>query len=315
MVIVLAGLVSTPAMASSLPGDVFYPVKRQLETVELNINPSPPGQAGVHLNQASRRVDESDRLLDNGRFEAFLLDDALASLNAAIAIAQANNLYSADAGLQQRTITVFTAFTDNLVRADTGSLIAEADYLRIVAGGQTTAAIVSFLTFNLSAAPITEPIVPTATPQPTDTPPPATATATPTTQPEATEEVTPEASEPVEATAEITAEGTETVGITEDETPAASEEFAVVASSAAVNVRSGPGTQYTPVTQLQPSTVVEVVAFEREWVLIELADGRTGYVFASLLTNASAGGGDFGCSKPGNFCNAPGQGNGSRSEE
>jgi uncharacterized membrane protein YgcG len=106
-VLLIAGLVTIPASANSLPGDALYPVKRQLETLQLAIALSPVARAEIHLTQAQTRLDELEQLMRRGDFEGGLLDDGLNSLNEALTVAGNNNLYAQDAALVGQTDTVF----------------------------------------------------------------------------------------------------------------------------------------------------------------------------------------------------------------
>lgn len=61
---------------------------------------------------------------------------------------------------------------------------------------------------------------------------------------------------------------------------------AVVISTTPLNVRLGPGTQFEPIAQLQPCTVVPLTGFRNmdgTWVQIILSDGRTGWVSAQYI--------------------------------
>ncbi len=114
-----------------------------------------------------------------------------------------------------------------------------------------------------------------------------------------------------------------------------------VNASGLVNVRVGPGLDHDIITRLQPGTPIIVISIDEggEWGQIHLGEDLSGWVAIALIgwgkteaggaspgasvgggSSAASGGdtgtggnpargGDFGCAHPGNYCNAPGQGN------
>jgi len=75
-------------------------------------------------------------------------------------------------------------------------------------------------------------------------------------------------------------------GGTTQNCPTVSGMNAVVISTTPLNVRLGPGTQFEPIAQLQPCTVVPLTGFRNmdgTWVQIILSDGRTGWVSAQYV--------------------------------
>jgi len=63
----LLGTAAVAASASSLPGDILYPVKRAVEKVELSIHRDPSSRARLHLEYAQRRLAELSALLAERR--------------------------------------------------------------------------------------------------------------------------------------------------------------------------------------------------------------------------------------------------------
>lgn len=110
---------------------------------------------------------------------------------------------------------------------------------------------------------------------PTDT---ATATATPS----PTASPTPTATDTATPTSTPTFTPTPTATYTPSPTPLP---VAVVISSQAVNVRSGPGTNFQPISTLRPGTEILVLGPNEDgtWLNILLGDGSIGWVSASLL--------------------------------
>ncbi len=73
----------TPAVAASVPGEPFYPVKQFYERVELALAASPSAQVAVSLRHAGRRTQEALVLLERDHFDVGLIDAALADVDAA----------------------------------------------------------------------------------------------------------------------------------------------------------------------------------------------------------------------------------------
>jgi len=63
----LLGTAAVAASASSLPGDLLYPVKRAVEKIELTIHRDPASRARLHLEFAQRRLAELSALLAERR--------------------------------------------------------------------------------------------------------------------------------------------------------------------------------------------------------------------------------------------------------
>jgi hypothetical protein len=113
-----------------------------------------------------------------------------------------------------------------------------------------------------SGVPAAVAIAPTATPLPTDTPPLPTETPTP--EPTAAPTDTPEPT------------------ATPSETPVAQPQ---VSAASPINVRSGPGTAYPVVSQLQPSQPVDILGrnADKTWWQVLLGNGSEGWVAASVV--------------------------------
>jgi hypothetical protein len=62
-----AGAAAASAAASALPGDALYPVKQATEAVALKLATTDSAREGVLLHQADTRLDETARLLEQGR--------------------------------------------------------------------------------------------------------------------------------------------------------------------------------------------------------------------------------------------------------
>jgi hypothetical protein len=131
---------------------------------------------------------------------------------------------------------------------------------------------------------------PTATPALTETEAGAVVTQEATSVPEVaspTPTLTPTEAPTDTPTATATPTATRTPTPTDTFTPTPTPlPIAVVSAQQAVNVRSGPGTNFQPVGTLQPGTRVLVLGASEdgEWLNIVLEDGSNGWVSASLLS-------------------------------
>ncbi len=63
----IAGAAAASASASALPGDALYPVKQITEAAALQLAPNDSARQDVLLHQADTRLDETARLLQQGR--------------------------------------------------------------------------------------------------------------------------------------------------------------------------------------------------------------------------------------------------------
>jgi hypothetical protein len=315
MVLFFAGFI--PAMASSVPGDFWYPAKTGLESVELALATSDEAQASVYLTHAERRTEEAHILLTRGTFDDTLITRAINALLDSATVAGGDGLDNL-AVLQTRTSVVNAALEAVLLRAETRQLASPATiallHNRLDNARENGDLLLPETPVTVEVTPeVVETDTPAANITPTNTPSATSAsTPVPTTIPTAMPAL-------VEVTAEITAEVTESVEATPDIT-------AVIQAAGAVNVRRGPGLQYAVIATLPPSARVPLLGWSEDgaWLNILLDDGRSGWI-ASTLTNlrdlapansaqpsgggqgGNGTGGDFGCEHPGNYCNAPGQ--------
>jgi hypothetical protein len=62
LVILLFIVTTTAASAQSLPGDVLYPVKRQVESARILLAPTPEAKLELELNFAEKRLEELEKL-------------------------------------------------------------------------------------------------------------------------------------------------------------------------------------------------------------------------------------------------------------
>jgi hypothetical protein len=123
----------TPALASSVPGDVLYPFKLALEQVELALAPSSESRASVHLTHADRRVQEALALVGRDEFNTSLIDAAVGEMMVAAQTARQSDV--AIAQLQERTVQVNAALDRVFQEAerrqlDGGALAAAAANLK-----------------------------------------------------------------------------------------------------------------------------------------------------------------------------------------
>lgn len=302
---------AAPAVAGSVPGELWYPVKRGLENVERLIASSPDSQAVVYLNQAERRLGEAQVLLERGQFNTQLIEDAQADTDASVQILA-----------QMAAPTTSTAL---LSRAAHISSSVSALVQMAVAGGVVTQDEVSRLLPTPTSLPTN---IPTVTNVPT-TVPTATLTAQP--SPTSTLTLTPSATPSLTPTLTATASPTPTPTFAPTQAPATdvsiptTPETGIIISNGSVNVRQGPGTEFVIIAVLQPGTPVTIIGQDStgDWEHVRIPDGRAGWIATSLVSadpiivpppGATAQPGDDSsnkdkqdCAHPGSYCNAPGQ--------
>ncbi len=83
-----AGAAAASASASALPGDALYPVKQATEAVAVQLATTDSARQDILLHQADTRLDETERLLEQGRdgdaaLAAARYDETVARLNVA----------------------------------------------------------------------------------------------------------------------------------------------------------------------------------------------------------------------------------------
>lgn len=316
VLVVMLALTSIPAAASSLPGDLLYPVKLGWEQAELALARTDTGQVRILLTHANRRLDEQRQLFNRVEIQSQLFEQALEKMNRAVEL-MVRAQPAAAASLQLEIANTYHFYQNVLGAAQNRELLPETTYEDFAAMGE---AIASRAGVQIVEDSNTQPdMVPTALPTP-DT---LTVEATPEViladvTPEVTETSTEAATEPApEATEEPVLE------LVHVSTPQAGEPAFIYARNR-VNVRSGPGIEFAVIAGLSPDAQITVIGADpsSEWMQILLDDGRSGWIAAYLLTlepsseqitNGNSGtpgnnaGGDFGCDRPGNACNAPGQ--------
>jgi hypothetical protein len=86
--LVLAGIGAVAASATSLPGELLYPVKRLSEQVSLTLAPS-SDQAALHVDLAQHRLDEFDALAERGEVQPELMTEASQEITVAVQAAEA----------------------------------------------------------------------------------------------------------------------------------------------------------------------------------------------------------------------------------
>lgn len=294
-VLVMLGLSATlPTAASSLPGDLLYPVKRGFESVERLLAVSPDARASMYLTQAERRIQEAQGLLGRSQFDAQLIQEVQDD------ISQANQSYADLSPDVQARIEVRAA---QLTLSAT-TLVQAAAAAGVVTPGEID---------KLLPAPTEPPaltVQPLATSQPTATPPPPSS---PTITPAPTQTGVPAQTTVPTVTLPPASPTTDTI-------IQPTVEAGVITVDSAVNVRKGPGTEFEIIAVVQPGTPVLMLGKSQagDWRHIRLPDGRAGWISAALVgsspppspgTSRQAGGSQNNqeCEHPGNYCNAPGQ--------
>jgi uncharacterized membrane protein YgcG len=251
LVLLFVGLATPPALASSLPGDALYPVKRGLETVELAFAGDYLGQVSTHLNLSERRLDESEKLLAKERFDSTVMDDALGSLEAAIRIANDHNLFTEHPELESRASATFSKFEQTLVDAEAADLVESSEVARLE---ESQNVVMGFLPSEMADPSSSSEVVTTSTQAP------EAAT-------EDVERATEDSSDVAAAAETVVVEG----------------ETLYVNADGNVNVREGAGTAYPVIARLTPNSPVTSLASSGDWTQVRLADGREGWVANFLL--------------------------------
>jgi hypothetical protein len=335
---VIFSAAAMPTVANSVPGELLYPIKRNLENIEVLIASS-SARAEVHLTQAERRISEVQVLLQRKIFDADLMIDAHTSLT----------------NYEQSTRELGMIFPGDEARAagvteSIALLLQEAEQLQLVSGDEVVALIPTVIAIPTTPSAAVAPIFPpTSTPTPTQTATPTpsvtlsptqepSATATvavveqtelPVLQPSLTDEPTLVPTNTMTYTPE--ASSTPTASNTPLPTPSATQQQPIVTMYALenTNVRSRPARNQPIIAVLRQGEAVQVTGEDDtgKWWHLRLADGRSGWAAKFLLSldkpvldptggdgsNGGDGdgsnGGDFGCEHSGNYCYAPGQDN------
>ena len=305
-----------PAVASSVPGELWYPVKRNLETVEIVIAPSSAARAEVHLTQAERRINEVQVLLQRRLFDADLMIDAHNSLSYYEQSTQALGTISNRDEARAAGVTESIAL-----------LLQEAEQMHLVSGDEVVALIPTVIAIPTTPSDIGVPTIvptPSATLFPTEEPPVTTPAAAveqaqlPDVQPPLTDEPTLVATMTATYTPEVS-------GILLSAAMATTQQPIVTMYALEnTNVRSQPARNQPIITVLQQGEAVAVIGEDAtgKWWHVQLGDSRSGWVAQFLLSldkpalqptgsdgsnSGNDNGDNFGCEHPGDYCNAPGQ--------
>jgi len=112
--LVLAGIGAVTASATSLPGDLLYPIKRLSEQVSISLASS-ADQAAIHVDLAQRRLDEFNILSDRGDVRPELMTDASQEITTAM---QASELLTSEQ--QQDVLAAVVRVTEAQLSAIAG---------------------------------------------------------------------------------------------------------------------------------------------------------------------------------------------------
>lgn len=198
MICSLAGLGMATASASSLPGDVLYPIKRMSEQVTIALAAA-ANRPELHVQFAQRRLDEFEALSVRGDFSQGLVTEAANEIaNALSEVGQSSEsgqqttlqsiVHMADA--RQQALSTIAASAPVAERANLQSA------LDVLAARGHQAADLLMMDFPSANGPEVTAVA-TAAPSATTTPSPqATPTATPTPEPSPTMIATPGSHEP-----------------------------------------------------------------------------------------------------------------------
>jgi hypothetical protein len=338
--IVFMGNTAVPAMADSLPGDILYPAKLMIESIELSLATSDTIRAEVFIRQAERRLDEANKILESNIVNQQLIVKAIDNLESA------NQLESANPMIQAQIASTLNR-TDNLIDriAQIEPEVANTLYPQLLTISPTAEPALIAEESQPVGKPTTTATV-TLTPTLTFTPTytstsMSTATFTPTSVPTATFTKQPTSTSTPKPSPTYIDEPTLTL--------AYESYIGVVSATTNVNIRTLPTTDSEIIQQVTPGTIVTIVSesIDGLWLRIDMKDKQQGWIANSLIiegtiplftlssttateltltlssdvnlsdnpadTSTSNQGNDdnnkFGCDGQGNSCNVGGQGN------
>ena len=284
-----------PVLANSLPGDVLYPVKRNLEVFALNFITNDTARVNTYMNYASNRLSEAQQILQEGRFQQDLVSDALNDLKRGVTLAKQTDILNTDPMLSVRIdqinreldltlnmIATRQVIPDSTLRQLTDTVqSARAEMAlepepQILEGAEATASPAA----QTDAPIISNTEAATAEPTQEQAGEPVTVTATATdiaTDPAAT------ASQPAES--ETTSQPAEDLLSSPQSSTGQVIFTQFINANQRVNVRSGPGTAFAVVTQLEPGTSVVIIGISENgnWTEIEYSAEGRGWIAEYLL--------------------------------
>lgn len=255
-----------------LPGRDSTATAQQSSPVATEVKTEPPTPTFGRISLSADAIPAEQPLsvawqwqepIDGAQFAVYLENARGSTLVETITDPIGDGQYSLDAPL----LGIESGDYELIVRLEavpSGEVLAEseAEAIRIMAAATVTVTATMPVTPTASLAPVV--VLPTAVDTPT-----ATATSTP-------------MATPTEAT---TPESTPTPEPTEPRLPA------VRVTAASANIRWGPSVAFSILGGLRRGTEVQVLATDEfgYWYLIELADGRTGWIAASVSEPAFEG--------------------------
>lgn len=282
--IFLMNNVAVPAMAASLPGDILYPAKLAIESVELGLATSNTSRAEVYILHAERRLDEANKLLDSNTVNEQLITQAFDNID------RVNQLQLTSPIVQAQIASTWDEMDDLIERiTEIEPTVANtlSQQLLTISPTKNSTLVVE------ESIPITEPtatFTPTATHTQTHTPIP---TATFTEQPTATFTEQPTATHTLTPTDEPTVTLTPEPSPTSTEEPTPTETYesyvGVVSATTYVNIRTLPTTDSEIIRQVIPSTIVNVIgeSLDGQWLKIIINDTHQGWIASSLIVEGT----------------------------
>lgn len=258
--IILMSSVTYPAVAYSLPGDVFYPLKIGIERIEIELATTDSALAFAHVLHAERRLDEAQKLLDANTVNSSVIRAAIDDLKTA------QNLVTDDPSVSAQ-IMVLLNTTNTVIEKVANHDESEATTLKNIL--VDTAFVIEDDHKDLNSIEINHTPTQTATVIPSVTP---TLTVTPSPNPTATATLT----------VIMAVESTEATGFT---TSSYEPYIAVVSATANVNIRDLPTEEGNIVDQAVPGTIVSVVgeSIDGQWVQIAVDNVELGWVASFLV--------------------------------
>lgn len=124
--LLLAGAGTVTASASSVPGELLYPIKRLSEQVSISLASS-ADQAAIHVDLAQRRLDEFNILSDRGDVRPELMTDASQEIAAAM---QASELLTSEQ--QQAVLAAVVRVTEAQLSAIAGKSASASQTVKLL---------------------------------------------------------------------------------------------------------------------------------------------------------------------------------------
>lgn len=169
IVVIGIGFIARPVAASSIPGDLLYPIKLQYEQIELAFTRTPTNQSLLHLHHTQLRLDELAQLPATSSLIDRTWQAASHHLSRAINVATEHNTLNNNVIVAERTQTTIIQFNNQLSEFTLSPPVeAEIALAQTVMNAQLANAVLIIM------PPASSPVTPEITPEVTEIVPEAT---------------------------------------------------------------------------------------------------------------------------------------------